>query len=154
MLVLDKNYLKYDFDLQEYYININTITKYTSYSSNDLANARLTDKDLKIISHSVYRMIYDYRVGRGKYVHKKYMRKKIYDNNMEEVQVLMFAMIEAVKGAIESGKDLNAYIDEPKDTFPPTVKQELMNAELLDVTEKIDRDLDFSYTAEELSYAT
>ena len=125
-LTLTSDYIKYDMALQEYYITQDCITNYTTYNSSDLglifANA---NKAIKIISHSVYRMIYNWRKGVGGRDHIKYMRKKIYDNNNEEVTALMFAMIEAVKGAIESGMDLNAYINEPKDTLPHTVKEEL-----------------------------
>ena len=109
------------------------------------------NKAIKIISHSVYRLIYNWRKGVGRNDHIKYMRKKIYDNDNEEVTALMFAMIEAVKGAIESGMDLNAYINEPKDNMPYTVKEELKLAELLDSSKKPTNTEDISYTAEELA---
>ena len=140
-------------ELQEYYIKLNAVLKYTSYSSEELSLIfKDVNKDLKIISHSVYRLMYDMRRGINKYNHKKYIRKKIYDNAEEEVTVLILAMIEAVKGAIESGMDLNAYINDPKETFPKTVYQELRQAELLNTADKLDNDdLDIDYTAEEIS---
>ena len=138
--------------LQEYYITTDAVTNYTMYSSGDLSVLGSDiNKALKIISHAVYRLIYDQRRAKDKFTHKKYMRKKIYDNAQEEVTVLMMAMIEAVKGAVESGMDLNAYINEPKDVMPPTVYQELRQAELLDASEKRDYLLDITYTAEELA---
>ena len=154
-MLVDSDYIKYDKTLEEYYINIDCITNYTDYDSHDLELKGISDKTLKILSHNVYRLIYDYRRRDGKYTHKQYMRKKIYDNTMEEVNALMNAMIEVTKGAIESGMDLNAYIDEPKDTFPFTAIQELRSADLLDSSEKIDNgDLDITYTLEDDLIAT
>lgn len=151
MLVRDSKYIKYDMTLQEYYITLDAVTNYTTYSSTDLAVlGNDIAKALKVISHGVYRLIYDQRRAKDKFTHKKYMRKKIYDNLQEEVTTLMLAMIEAVKGAVESGMDLNAYVNEPKDIMPPTVYQELRQSDLLDPSEKRDYLLDITYTAEEL----
>ena len=151
-MLVTNDYIKYDMTLQEYYITLDAVTNYTTYNSTDIAVlGQDISKALKVISHSVYRLIYDQRRAKDKFVHKKYMRKKIYDNAQEEVTVLMLAMIEAVKGAIESGMDLNAYVNEPKDVFPATVYQELRQADLLDPSEKRDNDLDITYTAEELA---
>lgn len=150
-LELNSAYIKYDMALQEYYITIDTITNYTQYSSDDLGQMKINDKTLKMISHSVYRLMYGWRKGTGKYAHKKFMRKKIYDNEEEEVTVLMLAMIEAVKGAVESGMDLNAYINEPKDTLPYTVSEELKQAGLLDSSRKLDHELDIDYTEAEIN---
>lgn len=154
MSLINSDYIKYDMTLQEYYINIDCITNYTNYDSNMLGAVKIDNKTLKMISHAVYRMIYNYRRGINKSVHKKYMIKKIYDNSNGEVTALMYAMIEAVKGAIESGMDLNAYINEPKDNMPYTVKEELRSADLLDATEKRDYLLDITYTEEDESIAT
>jgi len=156
MALATSKYIKYDMDLQEYYINLDTITNYTTYSDGEIRgilgkNGADVNKAIKVISHAVYRLIYDQRRAKDKFIHKKYMRKKIYDNAQEEVTVLMLGMVEAVKGAIESGMDLNAYIDNPKDVMPPTVYQELRQADLLDPSEKRDYDLDFTYTAGEIS---
>lgn len=142
--------------LQEYYIVNEAVINKTTYTSDDLGLAfgEKVNANLKIISHNVYRLIYDKRRGKGKYAHKKYMRKKIYDNSYEEVTALLNAMLEAVKGAIESGMDLNAYVNEPGETFPQTVYAELRQAELLDPTEKIDSNLDITYTDTDNSYAT
>ena len=152
-LTLTSDYIKYDMALQEYYITTDAITNYTTYNSNDLSLIFKSDanKAIKIISHSVYRLIYNWRKSVGRNDHIKYMRKKIYDNDNKEVTALMFAMIEAVKGAIESGMDLNAYINEPKDNMPYTVKEELKLAELLDSSKKPTNTEDISYTAEELA---
>jgi len=136
--------------LQEYYITLDALTNYTTYTSVDAAVlGGDANKALKIISHSVYRLIYDQRRAKDKFTHKKYMRKKIYDNAQEEVTVLMLAMLEAANGAIESGMDLNAYTDAAVVKYPPTVYQELRQADLLDPSEKLDNDLDITYTAGE-----
>lgn len=151
-MLAQNDYIKYDMALQEYYITMDAITNYTTYNSNDLGLIfNDADKAIKIISHSVYRLIYNWRKGMGGRDHIKYMRKKIYDNEKEELTALMLAMIEAVKGAIESGMDLNAYINEPKETLPYTVREELKLAELLDSSKKPTNTEDIEYTAEELA---
>lgn len=151
-MLAQNDYIKYNMALQEYYITVDAITNYTTYNSNDLGLIfNDADKAIKIISHSVYRLIYNWRKGMGGRDHIKYMRKKIYDNEKEELTALMLAMIEAVKGAIESGMDLNAYINEPKETLPHTVREELKLAELLDSSKKPTNTEDIEYTAEELA---
>jgi MoaA/NifB/PqqE/SkfB family radical SAM enzyme len=151
MALVKSNYIKYDMTLEEYYINIDCVTNYTNYTSDELNAVGINNKALKAISHNVYRLIYDYRKGIKKHVHKKFMRLKIYNNEDGEVTALLLAMVEAVKGAVESGMDLNAYINEPKDNLPYTVKEELKGADLLDASEKIDYGLDITYTdADEL----
>lgn len=146
MLTLN-NYLKYDITLQEYYITMDAVTNYTTYSSDELSLVfGDVNKAIKTICHSVYRLIYNWRKGDGRQDHIKYMRKKIYDNANNETTALMLAMIEAVKGAIESGMDLNAYINEPKDNLPYTVKEELKLAELLDSAKKPTDTEDITYT--------
>lgn len=154
MSIINSNYIKYDMTIQEYYINLDCAINYTMYTSDELNAVGLNNKAIKIISHSVYRLIYDARKNVDKYVHKKYMRKKIYDNAKEEVTALMYAMLEAVKGAVESGMDLNAYTNEPQDSFPPTVNKELNSAELLNPSQKIDYQLDITYTQEDINNAT
>lgn len=153
MAVVSNQYIKYDIDIQEYFINTDCIVNNTMYTSDELLNIGLDNKALKIISHSVYRLIYDYRRGVNKYAHKKYMRKKIYDNAHEEVNTLMAAMIEAVRGAVESGMDLNAYTNNPSETLPTTVRAELHSADLLDASEKLDYGLDITYTEEDAQNA-
>lgn len=144
-------------DIQEYYITLEALTNLTGYTSDDIALAfgEKVNINLKNISHSVYRLIYNWRRSpKGKYAHKKYMRKKIYENTEEEVIALRNAMIEMAKGAIESGMDLNAYIDDPKDTFPHTVYEELRQADLLDSSNKMDYQLDITYTEADETIAT
>src|SRR6056297_1632698 len=154
MSIINSKYIKYDMTLQEYYINSDCVINYLPYTQDELGNLGLNDKTIKLISHSVYRLIYNYRKGSGKLAHKKYMRLKIYNNSNEEVQVLMMAMLEAVRGAIESGMDLNAYINEPKDVLPHTVIEELKSVELLDRSNKLDQELDITYTSQDETYAT
>lgn len=146
-MLAQNDYIKYNMTLQEYYITMDAITNYTTYTSDELALIfGDVNKGIKVICHSIYRLIYNWRKGVGRQDHIKYMRKKIYDNNNGEVTALMLAMIEAVKGAIESGMDLNAYINEPKDNMPYTVKEELKLAELLDNAKKPSNIADISYT--------
>jgi len=153
-MLVNSEYIKYDMTEQEYYINKDCILNYTGYSDDDLGLKGIDKQVLKDISHSVYRLIYAQRRKEGKFTHKKYMRKKIYDNEQEEVSVLRRAMIEATKGAIESGMDLNAYIDDPKDTFTHTVYEELRQADLLDPSNKMDYQLDITYTEADETIAT
>ena len=149
MLAQD-NYIKYNMTLQEYYITMDAVTNYTTYTSDELALIfGDVNKGIKVICHSIYRLIYNWRKGDGRQDHIRYMRKKIYDNNNGEVTALMLAMIEAVKGAIESGMDLNAYINEPKENLPYTVKEELKLAELLDSAKKPTNTKNISYTQDE-----
>jgi len=157
MALVRSKYIKYDMDIQEYYITLEALTNLTGYTSDDIALAfgEKVNINLKNISHSVYRLIYNWRRSpKGKYAHKKYMRKKIYENIQEEVIALRNAMIEMAKGAIESGMDLNAYINDPKETYPPTVISELKSANLLDSSHKDENDLDISYTEEDEGIAT
>jgi len=150
-MIVTSAYMKYNMDLEEYYINVDTITNYTAYDSNDL-NVIFGDKlaeALKLISRNVYRLIYSYYRGAEPYKHQQYMRLKIYDNTQGEVNALMFAMIETVHGAMQSGMDLNAYINNPKDTFPQTAYDELNNGLLLDRSYKIGTDFEIAYTTQE-----
>lgn len=151
-MIVDNDYLKYDMTLEEYYITKDCVTNYTNYSSDELGAIGINDKVLKMISHSVYRVIYEARKSLlYKNEHKKYMRKKIYDNENEEVTSLMYAILEAVKGAVESGMDLNAYINEPKNNMPYTVIEELKSSELYDRSQKPINDLDIDYTTAEIA---
>ena len=150
-MLSENTFIKYDMVLEEYYITMDAITNYTNYTSDELGAVGITSKILRNISHSVYRLIYLWRKGSGRQDHIKYMRKKIYDNTHGEVKSLMLAMIEAVKGAVESGMDFNAYINEPKDNLPYTVKEELKLSELLDSSTKPTNTDDITYTTEELA---
>jgi len=152
-MIVVNNYLKYDMTLEEYYITINAILNYTPYTESEVSGVfgnNLTGA-LKNISRLVYRVIYSEYIGLNRDTHKKYMKKKIYDNSYGEVTSLMFAMLETVKGAIESGMDLNAYIDEPKETMPSTAWQELRQVGLIDRSQKQDYELDITYTDDELT---
>lgn len=150
-MLSENTFIKYDMVLEEYYITMDCITNYTDYTSDELGAVGITSKTLRNISHSVYRLIYSWYKGHEPYNHNRFMRMKIYDNTQGEVKSLMLAMIEAVKGAIESGMDLNAYVNDPKDNLPYTVKEELLSAMLLDKSHKISYDYDITYTTEELA---
>lgn len=155
-MLVSNDYLGYNMDREEYYITLDGVLSYTSFTDDELGNIfDDVTKDLKTISHNVYRLLYSWYRGPEPYNHQRFIRMKIYDNTQGEVQALTYAFIEAIKGAVESGMDLNAYINEPKDTFPPTVYQELEIGMLLDRSKKIADDYDISYTVSELAkYAT
>lgn len=121
----------------EYYIDVDDVLAETTYSSDELGRVfGVIDKELKLLSRAIYRLIYDWYPGLNKSDHITYMQEKIVANANNEQRFLKYAMIEMVKGAIESGMDLNAYLNEPKDTYPPTVYSELRSARLLDKTRK------------------
>lgn len=124
----------------EYYIEEKDVTDNTFYQNADLARvfgASNIGRNLKIISHAVYRLIYEAYRGIKKADHITFMRTKISNNTNGEQTFLMNAMIELVRGAIESGSDLNAYIENPRSIYPETVYEELRNGFLLDAREKI-----------------
>jgi len=146
-MLVDNAYMGYDMTFEEYYLTIDGVTKYTSYTNDEVKQTLgNTDTALKNISHNVYRLIDSKYIGQKRNDHKKYMRKLIYDNANGEVHALMFAMLEAVKGAIESGMDLNAYINNPTDNLPPTTYEELRNAMLIDLSQKPNTNIDITYT--------
>jgi len=146
-MLVENDYMNYDMDVEEYYLSIDAVTKYANYTNDEIVSLfKNADIVLKNISRAVYRLIdREYR-GMERNNHKKYMRKLIYDNAYGEVTALMNAMLEATKGALESGMDLNAYINEPRDTFPPTVYYELRGALLIDRSQKPSYNLDITYT--------
>jgi len=128
--------MKKNDELNEYYITIDDVLNNANYSSDDLGARGVNERVLKDLSRSVYRLIYSVYRGGKPYVHKQFMRLKIENNKEEEQLHLKLAMIEATKGALESGMDFNAYIDNPKMNYPHTVMQELNAARLLDRSEK------------------
>lgn len=132
--------MEFNETMNEYYITIDDITNNTPYSSDDLngvfGEVKMT---LKNISHAVYRLMYSYYNGMNPHTHKTFIQRKIGYDMMDEQTQFKLACIEAVKGAVESGMDLNAYTNEPKDTFPSTVYDELRIAKMLDKSEKIIR---------------
>jgi len=121
----------------EYQLELNDVVNETDISSDDLGLI-FGDiaKGLRIISHAVYRLIYDYYPGLYKNDHIVYMRTKISNNLYEEQTFLKNAMLEAVKGAVHSGMDLNVYIDDAKNMFPATTYAELRAGRLLDRSRK------------------
>jgi len=89
------------------------------------------------MSHAVYRLIYGYYRGVNKQRHINFMKTKIANNTNGEQTFLKMAMVEMVRGSIESGMDLNAYVNDPKSIFPDPVYEELRNGFLLDAREKV-----------------
>ena len=122
----------------QYYITVDDVVTDTTYSSAELGNIFKDDidKSLKVISKSIYRLIYDYYKGLYKSDHITFMQTKIENNVNNEQTYLKQAMLEQVIGAIESGMDLNPYINEPKKNYPFTVYEELRNGFLLDKSRK------------------
>jgi len=122
----------------QYYITVDDVVTDTTYSSAELGNIFKDDidKSLKVISKSIYRLIYDYYKGLYKSDHITFMQTKIENNVNNEQTYLKQAMLEQVIGAIESGMDLNPYINEPKKNYSFTVYEELRNGFLLDKSRK------------------
>jgi hypothetical protein len=127
-----------DNELNEYYIEKKDILDNTMYSEYELGRIFGDDlkKVFKLMSQDIYTLIYN--AYRGPYMsdHIEYMQKKIEDNSNREQYQLKRAMIEYVKGAVESGMDLSEYLDQPKDKYPRTVIRELRVAMLIDGARK------------------
>jgi len=130
--------MKLNSDTNQYYITVDDVTKDTVYSSADLGNVfgDKIQRSLEVISKSIYRLIYDYYKGLYKMDHITFMQNKIENNVNNEQTYLKQAMLEQVIGAIESGMDLNPYVNEPKKNYPFTVYEELRNGFLLDKSRK------------------
>lgn len=139
---------KYDFTLHEYYITINAATNRTEYSEDEIKKV-LGERSLVILSRAVYRLIWTAYKGVDKHIHIEFMRKKIYLNQHGEREAIISGAVEMVRGAIESGMDLNAYTNKPEGIYPQTVYEYLEQANLLDTTKKIDYNLDYTYAADD-----
>ena len=131
--------MEYDEDRLEYYATLDDVLENTLLDSNDLSFifGSNINKGLKILSHNVYRLIYDYYKGINKNEHITFMQRKIANNQYNEQTYLLNAIIELVRGVVQSGVDLNAYNDEYKSKYPETVYEELRNGKLLDKRNKI-----------------
>lgn len=129
--------MELDTNTNEYYIIMDDVTNNTMFSSNDMGSRGIDDKALKILSHSIYRLIYRHYKGAFIEDHRTFMQTILSNNANNERYYLMNAMLEMVKGAVQSGMDLNAYLNEPSDIYPPTVYEELRNGHLLDASRKI-----------------
>ena len=114
----------------QYYLEINDIVQHTNYTSEDIAQHNI---DLKMLSRDVYRVLYNLGSTRNKEQHRKKIDQYIIENNKSEG--LMFVMIEFLRGALVSGKDLNAYTNDmilnmrtgamvEKNSYSRTVKEE------------------------------
>jgi len=140
----------YDFDREEYYITINAVTNLTEYSEDEFKRIFKTpEKSLISMSKAVYRLIWNAYTGLDKNVHIEFMKKRIYLNQHGERDSIINAILEMVKGAIESGMDLNAYTDKGGNNYPSTVIDCLNEANLIDGTRKIDYNLDITYTEDD-----
>lgn len=122
----------------EYYIDVGDVLDNTMYTEQELGLVfgNNLKKAMRIMSQDVWSLIYsEYR---GPYMsdHVNYMQAKVDNNQQREQYQLKRAIIEHVKGAVESGMDLNEYIDQPKNKYPRTVINELRIAMLLDGARK------------------
>jgi hypothetical protein len=106
------------------------------------------------MSKAVYRLIWNAYIGLDKNIHIEFMRKRIYLNQHGERDAIINAILEMVKGAIESGMDLNIYTEKGGSIYPLTVMEYLNEANLIDSTRKIDYNLDYDYTAEDAEIET
>lgn len=113
----------------QYELEVDDVVQNSSYTSDDLVAHQI---DLKTISRDTYRILYNFYKGNNSEANRKKIDEYIIEEN--KVNGLMFVMIEYLKGAIISGLDLNAYINEffatmngsmrHKRHFSNTVKEE------------------------------
>ena len=118
-----------------YYLDVGDVVDNSFYSESDLGrifNDNIA-KTIKLLSRDIYALMYSYYKGVYMNEHKEFIQNRI---ELEKEQFKR-AVIEHVKGAIESGMDLNAYIDQPKERYPRTVYTELRIGNLLDASRKI-----------------
>jgi hypothetical protein len=122
----------------EYYIDVNDVLDNTMYTEQELGLVLGNNlkKAMRIFSQDIWSLIYS--AYRGPYMsdHVSYMQTKVDNNQQREQYQLKRAIIEHVKGAMESGMDLNEYLDQPKNKYPRTVINELRIAMLLDGARK------------------
>lgn len=125
MITSDK-YFKYDYDRHEYYLTIEGALDNVTYTEVELTQVLKTgdlSKTLKLASRRLYRGIY------SKNYNRQVMQYKIYLNVNNERESLLEAIVEYIKGAYESGMDLNTYMGEGND-LPQSV-YELIGQNLL-----------------------
>ncbi|MDA3807961.1 MAG: hypothetical protein PF440_08640 [Thiomicrorhabdus sp.] len=127
-----------DTETNEYYIETKDILDNTMYSEHHLGQIFGDDlkKAMLIMSKDIWTVIYSAHQGAYMSDHITYMLTKVDNNQQREQYQLKRAIIEHVKGAIESGMDLNEYLDQPKQKYPRTVMNELRIGMLLDGSRK------------------
>jgi len=118
-----------------YYLEVGDVVDNSFYSESDLGRVFNDNvaKTIKLLSRDIYALMYSYYKGVYMNEHKEFIQNRI---ELEKEQFKR-AVIEHIKGAIESGMDLNAYIDQPKERYPRTVYTELRIGNLLDASRKI-----------------
>ncbi len=130
-------YLKYDELIGEYFITHKAVNDYVDAQPAELtAHFDNESKAYKALSHAVYRIIYNSYVGINQPAHIKFMQYKIKNNHENEKRYLLLAMIEMVRGALNSDMDLNAYTETDLKHYPETVVSELKNGRLIIPGEK------------------
>ena len=130
MAIVENEYMKYDYDRHEYYITKQLLISEIPYSDDEIKKRiKNIDKYLKRYSRRIYQHI-DYSNRRSV---KQFIRYKIYLNQEFERQAIQDTIVEYVMGALESGMDLNLYIEDTKSDLPDTVEIILRNAGLLRV---------------------
>lgn len=128
---MDK-YLEYDELTGEYVITHEAVIEFIDAQPAEItAHFDNEKKAYRALSQAVYRIIYDRSLDANRHNHIKFMQGKIHRNLENEKLYLMKAMIEIIKGALNSDMDLNAYIDGEAKHYPNTVEQELQNGLLI-----------------------
>jgi len=150
MAIYQDKELQYDFTNEEYYLTMNGILARTDYTEHEIGLI-FKPSTPKWISQAVYRLVWNAFEGFDKDIHIKFMKKMIYDNLNNEREWLLRAMVELVRGAVESGMDLNPYTKEGKVLMPETVVDCLRNGRLLNGARKVevDTELDIVYTTDD-----
>lgn len=104
-MIQTDEYFDYDYNRHEYYLKPEGLIKNTLYSQSDLIAILGADLDkvCKFASQRIYREAYQTNYNR------QAIQYKIYINAEDERQTLYEAIIEYLKGALESGMDMRVY---------------------------------------------
>jgi hypothetical protein len=110
-MITTDNYLDYDYDRHEYYLTTNGLIEYMLYDEADLAGVlgENLEKICKFATRRIYREIYQTNYNR------QMLQYKVYLNQENERQSILEASVEYLKGAYESGMDINAYTNGESD---------------------------------------
>lgn len=129
-MIIENEYMEYDYDRHEYYITMDAILKEVPYGDDEIKRrVKNIDRYLKRYSRRIYQHIY----YSNKNSARQFLHYKIYLNQDFERQSIQDAIIEYVMGALEDGMDLNLYLDQTKNDLPNTVEIYLRNSRLLRV---------------------
>ena len=87
-------------------------------------------KTLDLLSRQIYLKMYSASTMPDKQEHAKMIRKKI-QKDEDAKDVVKWAMLQHVMGALTTGMDLNVYFTDGERYIPETVVQELERANLM-----------------------